>query len=402
MLFVLRLLLFCLLFGLGICQAAEENKASLLTFNFQRIDVVNLLHLLAEYSGKNIIISPKVHGNLSLHLKNVNWRDALDLILAMSNLTRRESAGVIYIVPNNDIQMVASSQSRASAVLSMQYVKAADAVNILKPFAVLSHTGALSADVRSNTVLIEDAPDRIAEIRALSRAIDIPLKQVMIAARIVSVDEDFTRELGLKFGSVSANDSTTPATMNVDLDSAKIDPGHFELTLARLGNDRLLDMELAAVESEGRGKVISSPKLLTADRKVAYIESGAEIPYQEKASHGATNVAFKKAVLSLKVKPEIILNNKMNLILQLSQDKVSQLTVNGVPAIDTRKIQTQVAVNNGETIVLGGIYEWANSESVTKVPFLGEIPVVGSLFKNKENKKQRKELLIFVTPTIVG
>jgi type IV pilus assembly protein PilQ len=189
---------------------------------------------------------------------------------------------------------------------------------------------------------------------------------------------------------------TKQATTSIDLR-----PGRANFAIAKLNNGSLLDLELAALESEGRGKVISSPKLLTADRQAAYIESGAEIPYQEKTKRGDTSITFKKAVLSLKVTPEVVAEDTVNLLLQLNQDKVSQLTVNGVPVIDTRKIQTQVLVRNGETVVLGGIYEWSKSNNIIGIPVLGKIPLLGLLFRKQETKMERKELLMFVTPRIV-
>lgn len=372
----------------------------LISVNFHNIQVPNLLRLIAEFSQKNVVISPKVTGNISIHLRQVTWREALNVILTTANLAQREDRDIIYIMPTAEVMTLDNAQAKEKAVLNLHYAKAKDLAALLKTSGLLSPNGSSSADLRTNSLLIEDIPNRLVPISQYVQSIDIPMQQILITARIVSADTDFARELGIKFGTTNTND--TPQNTAIDTSSNAIDYGHFELTVAKLGAARLLDMEIAALESEGRGKVISSPKLITGNRITAYIESGSEIPYQEKASHGATSVAFKKAVLSLKVTPEIVSATKLNLTLQLNQDKVSQLTVNGVPAIDTRRIQTQVLVNNGETVILGGIYEWANSQSITRVPFLGKIPLLGVLFSHQEIKRERKELLMFVTPRIIG
>ncbi len=228
-------------------------------------------------------------------------------------------------------------------------------------------------------------------------------KQIQIEARIVNIDEDFTKELGLEFGTVSGDNNNSSGRLTMDLSTAdnKMNSGHFGFTLAKLNNNMLLDTELSAIESEGHGKVISRPKLITLNRKPAYIDSGEDIPYQEKTGEGNTNVNFKKAVLALKVTPEIVAKNKILLDIKVNQDKVSPLTIQGVPAIDTREIKTQVVVDNKQTVVLGGIYEQMQDNVTSKIPVLSAIPLLGKLFIHKQTETEQKELLIFITPQIV-
>ena len=286
-------------------------------------------------------------------------------------------------------------------LFKIHYAKASHIADLItKSHGFLSESGAVAADSRTNSIWVNDEPNRIKMLEQYLHDIDIPVKQVMIEARIVYADEAFGRELGLKFESTFAANTKSAEGMNMDLPVKTYSPGNITLAIAKLGDGVLLDMELSALESEGRGKVISKPKLVTANRESAYIEAGDEVPYQEKTSSGATSLVFKKAVLGLKVTPELTDNNQVNLKLQLNQDKVNATNINGEPTIQTRQIQTQILVNNGQTAVLGGIYEESTSHVVTKIPFLGSIPLVGLLFQNNQSRVERKELLIFVTPII--
>jgi type IV pilus assembly protein PilQ len=231
-------------------------------------------------------------------------------------------------------------------------------------------------------------------------ALAVPAKQIAIEARIVNIDENYTHELGIEFGTSSGTNNNSNG-LSMDLPNNQMNPGQFNFVLAKLNNDMLLDMELSALENEGHGKVISRPKLITLDHEPAYIDSGEDIPYQERTSEGNTNIAFKKAALGLKVTPEIVANNKILLHIQVNQDKVSSLTVQGVPAIDTQEIKTQALVNNKQTVVLGGIYEQTKNTTTVKLPVLGDIPLLGVLFRHKLTENERKELLIFITPQII-
>ncbi len=370
---------------------AANNSTQRISVNFSNIKTYDLLHILTEHSGKSVIISEKIGGKISINLRKISWREALDTVIQMQGLVKRETANVIIITPPGDLDKKEQAILQPT-VFNLHHSSADNISKILGPAGVLSPTGKAGAETRTNMLVVADTSDKIAALKHLLKQVDVPVKQVLIEARIVSADEKFASDLGLEFGTIQ----TKPATTSIDLR-----PGRANFAIAKLNNGSLLDLELAALESESRGKVISSPKLLTADRQAAYIESGAEVPYQEKTKRGDTSITFKKAVLSLKVTPEIVAEDTVNLLLQLNQDKVSQLTVNGVPVIDTRKIQTQALVRNGETVVLGGIYEWSKSNNIIGIPVLGKIPLLSLLFRKQETKMERKELLMFVTPRIV-
>lgn len=291
----------------------------------------------------------------------------------------------------------------SNVLIPIHYGNAEDVEKLLtaKGGSFLSPEGNINVDKRTNSIWIEDEKDRLNKIRDFLKSIDVPVKQVLIEARVVNVDENFTRELGLEFGTTKGTENKANDGLTMDLPSVSTDIGHFSFTLARLNSGTLLDMELSALESEGHGKVISRPKLITLDREPAYIDSGESIPYQERTSQGNTNIAFKKAVLALKVTPIIVSRNKILLHINVNQDKVSIFNVQGVPAIDTQEIKTQVLVNDKQTVVLGGIYEQNKDNIITKIPVLGSIPIVGLLFRHKTSETKRKELLIFITPQII-
>jgi type IV pilus assembly protein PilQ len=383
------------------------SPSSHLVLDFSEIKTRDLLQLIGKESGKNVIISEKIGGNSTIHLNNVTWKTALSLVLRMNGLAMREEASVIFIAPATDLstyeQLQRAQEPEINAV-TLHHANAETVANLItKTSGMLASAESVIADKRTNTLLLQVNANKVFAIKELVRQIDLPLKQIVIKAQIVCVDENFMRELGVKFGVAKAAAPTKKdSNIQMDLPLESFDSGRFNLTIAKLTDASLLALELDALESEGRGKIISSPKLLTADREMALIESGAEIPYQEKATRGGTNVAFKKAALSLKVVPEIVGKNMINLSLQLNQDKVGQVMINGVPTIDTHKIQTQVLVKNGETVVLGGIYEYLKSNHTSIVPGLGRIPLIGGLFRSNESRTERKELLIFVTPKIVA
>jgi len=303
----------------------------------------------------------------------------------------------------NSDNITNSATALSNVLIPIHYGKAEDVGRLLtaKGGSFLSPEGNINVDKRTNSIWIEDERDRINKIRRFIKNIDIPVKQVLIEARVVNIDENFTRELGLEFGTTKETGNKTIGGLTMDLPYVSTDVGHFSFTIAKLNSDTLLDMELSALESEGHGKVISRPKLITLDREPAYIDSGESIPYQERTSQGNTNIAFKKAVLALKVTPIIVSQNKVLLHISVNQDKISILNVQGVPAIDTQEIKTQVLVNNKQTVVLGGIYEQNNDNLMTRVPVLSSIPIVGLLFRHKKSEIKRKELLIFITPQII-
>jgi type IV pilus assembly protein PilQ len=426
-----------------------------LTLNFQEIETRAVLQLLADASGQNIVVSDSVTGNVTLRLQNVPWDQALDIVLRTKGLDKRKQDNVIIVAPQEelasrekadlaskkDIQELAPLRSD---YLQVNYAKASDMEKLLKSQGgtLLSARGSVSVDERTNTLLLQDTSDRLADIRRLVATLDIPVRQVLIEARIVIVNDDFRRDLGARVGyttaqangangiwttsgtaagtdtaiaSAIANRNGTgtggiavptganaPQRYNVNLPVAS-PAGSFALGL--LGSNYIVDLELSAAQAETRAEVISSPRVITANQKEATIEQGTEIPYQQSASSGATTISFKKAVLSLKVTPQITPDNRIILDLDVKKDSIGTITVTSggvnVPSIDTKEIITQVLMNDGQTVVLGGVLETQRREDLTKVPYLGDIPVLGNLFKQTTKRNNKDELLIFVTPKIV-
>ncbi len=433
---------------------AEEKKeytGERLTLNFQDIDVRSVLQLLADTSGQNIVVSDSVTGNLTLRLQNVPWDQALDIVLRTKGLDKRRQDNVIIIGPTEELANREKAELAAhrevqelspvhSEFLQVNYAKVADLAKLIKATgskdSMLSARGTLSIDDRTNTLLVQDTSERLADIRRLVQTLDVPVRQVLIEARIVVVSDTFERDLGAKLGistsgsaganlfSVSggatASDSivqtaTTGVSSTAALASAPL-ANRYQVNLpaaningsvgvSLLSGSHLIDLELSAAENEGKSETISSPRVITANQKQAVILQGTEIPYQESASSGATTTQFKNAVLSLKVTPLITPDNRVVLDIDVSDDtvgaQVTSATGGSVPSIDTRQIQTQVLVNDGQTVVLGGILETTKSKSADKVPFLADIPVLGNLFKSTININNKTELLIFITPKIL-
>jgi len=296
----------------------------------------------------------------------------------------------------------ATQQAIHSTVIHLRYADAATFAKIISKPAnhLLVTNGSVSIDQRTNSLWLRDSEAKIADIRRVLHQLDVPQRQILIQSYIVEVDYDYVKQLGISFNTqrrsqTTANDLTAAMP-------AQTAAWHLNLPVARLGVDTVLNVQLVALENEGHGRVISSPRLITQDRQSAYIESGEEIPYQEKAGEGATNVTFKKAVLSLKVTPIITAKQHVLLRLAVSEDKPSPITFNGVPAINTQKIRTQVLVRSGHTVVLGGIVERVVGRTRSRVPWLGRVPVIGLLFRRQMRSTRRRELLIFVTPTILA
>jgi type IV pilus assembly protein PilQ len=438
---------------------AEEKKeytGERLTLNFQDIDVRSVLQLLADTSGQNIVVSDSVAGNLTLRLQNVPWDQALDIVLRTKGLDKRRQDNVIIIGPTEELAAREKAELAArkdlqelspvhTEFLQVNYAKVTDLSRLIKANnnakdSMLSPRGTLSVDERTNTLLVQDTPERLADIRRLVQTLDVPVKQVLIEARIVVVTDTFERDLGARFGVTSAQKNgsngllavtgsgtgadtmtqsaitnltstgsafpvTTPILANRYNVNLPVANPAGSIGISLLGGSYLVDLELSAAQNEGRGEVISSPRVITANQKQASIAQGVEIPYQESASSGATTTQFKKAVLSLKVTPLITPDNRVILDLDVSDDSVGSLvqsaTGGTVPSIDTREIITQVLVNDGQTVVLGGILETTRNKSTSKVPFLGDVPVLGNLFKTTTNINNKTELLIFITPKIL-
>jgi type IV pilus assembly protein PilQ len=436
----------------------KEYEGQRLTLNFQDIETRAVLQLLAETSGRNIVVSDTVQGNVTLRLRNVPWDQALDIVMTTKGLAMRQNGNVIIVAPAEEIaaRETADLEARQSIVeleplysefLQVNYAKAADLAGLIGAAAegsnaMLSNRGSVAIDDRTNILLVQDTAERLQDIRRLVRTLDIPVRQVLIETRIVVVADDYGRELGVRFGftgvtdqgsngllAVSGTGGGTDTIVNsalgnlndpnngtpypVDVPSlgdrynvnVPISSPAGTFALAVLDSDYIVDLELTALQTEGRGEIVSTPRVITANQKEARIEQGVEIPYQESASSGATTTQFKKAVLSLTVTPQITPDDKIIMDLVVSKDNVGELTPSGngglVPSIDTRSIETQVLVSDGQTVVLGGIYETERRETVRKVPWLGDIPGLGVLFRSTTNTQRKAELLIFVTPRIL-
>jgi type IV pilus assembly protein PilQ len=447
--------------GANPADQKKEYKGERLTLNFQDIETRAVLQLLADASGQNIVVSDSVQGSVTLRLQNVPWDQALDIVLRTKGLDKRQEGNVIIVAPADELaarekaDLSAKKDIQAlepvrSEYLQVNYAKASDIATLLKGSSggngansVLSQRGSVAVDDRTNTLLLQDTADRLADVRRLVSTLDIPVKQVLIESRIVIVTNDFERDLGARFGvtatrangtnglyettgtaagtdqgisSVLTNLATNGTQYPVSIPTGATATNRYNVNLpvatpagsiavGILGSDFLVDLELSAAQVENRGTVISSPRVITANQKEASIEQGVEIPYQQSASSGATTIAFKKAVLSLKVKPLITPDNRIILDLTVSDDSVGTVVVASggvnVPSINTRTIETQVVLGDGQTVVLGGILETTQSLQKTQVPWLGDIPVLGNLFKETTRVDDKDELLIFVTPKIL-
>ncbi|HEY8118967.1 MAG TPA: type IV pilus secretin PilQ [Methylophilaceae bacterium] len=410
-----------------------------LSLNFQNIDVRSVLQVIADFTGFNIITSDTVNGNLTLRLKDVPWDQALDIIMQSKGLTMRKKGNVIWIAPSEEVaakekllleagQQIEDLEPLHTEVFTLRYQKA-DALKALISDAkqkILSKRGSAVVDARTNTVFVQDTPRQLEEVQRIINKIDIPVKQVMIESRLVIADERFGRTLGARFGIQRASTSTrggvaisgdTTSAQSLATNASKVGStigtqdlnvnlpvagafGNFAFSLFRLPAGFLLNLELSALETDKRGKVVSSPRVTTANQQKAIIEQGTEIPYQEASSSGATTTAFKKASLSLEVTPQITPDEKIIMDLEVKKDSVGQVFA-GIPSIDTQRVQTQVLVSNGETAVLGGIYQQTERNDVEKVPFFGDLPFIGNVFKRTTRQNDKTELLIFITPRVL-
>ncbi len=435
-------------------QQAKEYTGERLTLNFQDIETRAVLQLLADVSGLNIVVSDTVVGNVTLRLQNVPWDQALDIVLQTKGLDMRQNDNVIIVAPAAEIANRERQELEAlkqfeelaplrSEFIQVNYAKASELASLLQSgsgASILSDRGTVAIDERTNTLLVQDTAENLAEARRLVRTLDIPVRQVLIESRIVIANDDFSRELGVRVGftgveenssdgliAITGSSSGSDTIVNSGLANLQNTGSVFPATLpaaddrfninlpvanpagraalAILDSDYLIDLELSALQAEGRGEIVSTPRVITANQKEASIEQGVEIPFQESASSGATTTRFKKAVLSLVVTPLITPDDRIIMDLDVAQDNVGEVVPSAtggfVPSIDTRRVVTQVLVSNGETVVLGGIYETTRRETTSMVPVLGALPVVGNLFRSSQNTANKAELLIFVTPKII-
>lgn len=406
-----------------------------ISLDFQDVPVRQVLQIISQVNGFNLVTTDTVTGNVTISLSGVPWDQALDMILKIKGLDKRLEGNILLIAPTEELtaretqqlqakQQVAELAPLVSTNIQINYAKAVDMAAILKNAenTILTPRGTVSVDDRTNTILLRDTQLSIDEAKSLIKALDIPIKQVLIESRMVTVRDSAGEQLGVRWGFSDRQDDngisgslsgaetiaggTIPSLtdrLNVNLPVAN-PAGRIGLQVARLVDGTILDLELSALESENKGEIIASPRITVANQHEAYIEQGTEIPYVQATSSGATSVEFKKAVLSLKVTPHITPDNRIILDLVVTQDTrgetVSTSTGDAV-SIDTQEISTQVLVENGETIVLGGIFQQTTADDISKVPLLGDLPVIGNLFKNTSVRNEKRELLIFVTPKIL-
>ncbi|MCG7976640.1 MAG: type IV pilus secretin PilQ [Candidatus Thiodiazotropha endolucinida] len=415
-----------------------------LSLNFQDIEVRAVLQLLADFTGLNLVTSDTVGGRITLRLKNVPWDQALDIILKSKGLTKRQIDNVIMVAPTEEVaareQLELESQQKIeelaplrSDFIQVNYAKAEDLAALLKAEEnrLLSERGNVTVDIRTNTLLVQDTVAKLEDIRRLLQRLDIPVRQVLIESRIVIANNDFAKDLGVRFGanfdgSFGDNFTLTAGALPGHIDNTfGIAPGieingegdnqeglmvnlpvtapsgGLNFLVGKVGT-YLLQLELTAMQTEGRGELVSSPRVITSDQTQATIKQGVEIPYQESTSSGATKIAFKEALLKLDVTPHITPDDRVRMDLVINKDNPDfSRAVLGVPPIDTREIETTVLVDNGETVVLGGVFERNKSNNTEKVPFFGDIPYAGVLFRRNERVDNNNELLIFVTPKIL-
>ncbi|HFC92013.1 MAG TPA: type IV pilus secretin PilQ family protein [Leucothrix mucor] len=422
-----------------------------LSLNFQDIEIRSVLQLLADFTDKNIVVSDSVKGNITLRLKNVPWDQALDIVLESKALGMRNNGNVIWVAPASELaakeqqelqslKRIKELEPLVTEYISVNYARAEDLIKLVKASkgdkdgTLLSNRGTISVDTRTNTLLVQDTVSRIDSIREMVKSLDIPIRQVSIESRIVIANDEFGKDLGTRFGVTklvpfgsrgllassgsssalnSINNQATGSSPSQNLAPVKIPAlgdrlnvnmpiagaaGKFGFSI--LARDFLIDLELSALQAENKGEVVSTPRVVTANKKSALIEQGVEIPYLEASSSGATSVSFKKAVLSLEVTPQITPDNHVIMDLKVNQDTVGAV-FSGVPSINTREVKTQVIVESGQTVVLGGVHEEQYKNDVQKVPFLGDLPYVGRLFKRSYKKDDKRELLIFVTPRVL-
>ena len=418
----------------------SDYKGDKLSLNFQNVDVRSVLQVIADFTDFNIITSDSVQGNLTLRLKDVPWDQALDIILQAKGLDMRKNGNVIWIAPGDELAAREKLQLEAKAQIvdleplqtesfQINYHKAKEIFDFLKSKdqTMLSKRGSVVVDERSNKVFVTDVATRLQALRRLVQEIDVAPRQVLIEARIVEANKTFARDLGVRLGfgskgvasldgarlgfgssSLTGGGSNNPNTFTPTVAQSgtgfmPVGYGSLGLSLFNSRATRFLNLELQALETDGRGRVVSSPRVLTANQVEASIEQGTEIPYQEASSSGATSVSFKKAVLSLKVKPQITPDGRLQLSIEVNKDRpLYEQTLLGVPPIETKNVKSEVLIENGGTVVIGGIYEEEESTGEDKVPVLGDVPVLGHLFKSQSKVSNRKELLVFITPRIVS
>ncbi|KWN04677.1 secretin [Burkholderia territorii] len=404
----------------------DADDARRISLNLQGVALAAAFDALARFTGLNIIVGEQVRGTVTLRLNNVGWRDAFDTLLDTHGLAMSRRGNVIWVTPAAELAArererfetharAAELEPLESRTFALHYPRAQDVQRLLAGATgqrLLSKRGAAAADPRMNLLFVTDLAPRIEQIAGLIDAIDRPSRQVRIEARIVEGEQGFSRNLGARValraeGRASVADgAASAADARNTLDLAARPLGGFEaatagFTLFAAPLSRVLDVELSALEAQGRGQIVSSPRVVTADRVKAIVEQGSELPYQAKVGNGVSGVQFRRATLKLEVEPQITPDGRVVLDLDVTKDSIGEPTAAG-PAIHTKHVQTRVEVEDGGTVAIGGIYEQLNRDDVTRVPLLGKIPVLGALFRHRARRDQRNELVVFITPTVVG
>jgi type IV pilus assembly protein PilQ len=439
-------------------QKIDSNKLSKgpgysgekLSLNFQNIEVRSLLQVIADFTNFNVVTSDSVSGSVTLRLKDVPWDQALEIILQAKGLGMRKSGNVLWIAPKDEIAAREKQELEAKASIEsletlrtqgfqMNYAKAADiaaqlvsggvagqaATSGTAAARILSNRGSVIAEARTNQLFVTDVPSRLEAVQELINKLDIPIRQVMIEARIVEADDTFSKSIGVRlgggirqavnpdsnevrgnFGSTYSAVSTGPTMTSLPFVNLPANPSgaqaaSYALSLFSPNAAKFLSLEISALESDGKGRIVSSPRVVTADQVKALIEQGTEFPYQTATSSGATAIAFRKANLKLEVTPQITPEGNIILDLDINKDSRGETTVDGI-AINTKHVKTQVLVENGGTVVIGGIFEQTERNEVDKVPLLGDLPGLGNLFKTRNRINDKSELLIFITPRVLG
>jgi type IV pilus assembly protein PilQ len=387
-----------------------------LSLNFQDVEVRSVLQVLADYAGVNLVVSDAVQGSVTLRLEDVPWDQALDLVLRSKGLARRQEGNVLLVAPAAEFAaqsvdarvgqaLDAQLQPLRRELLPIHHAEAAELAELLLESLAddgnLAGRGSLSVDERTNTLVVHQPADRLAELRQLVAQLDVPVRQVAIEARIVEANVDYEKSLGVRWGGPLYVESPRPGKdLFVDLGVERV-VGSIGLGLLR--GDVLLDLELSAMEKSGNGEIISQPKVVTADKETARILKGTEVPYQETSKSGATSVAFREASLSLEVTPQITPDNKVIMTVRVTKDEPDYVNaLNNVPPIRKNEVNAKVRVTDGETIVIGGVYSTSQNNVVDKVPFFGDLPYVGRLFRRDALQEKKSELLVFLTPRIMS
>lgn len=412
-------------------QAYVGDKLSL---NFQDIDVRSVLQLIADFTNLNLVASDTVQGGITLRLQNVPWDQALDLVLKTKGLDKRKIGNVLLVAPADEIaarerqelesqKQIAELAPLRRELLQVNYAKAADIAKLFQSVtsaeAKVDERGSITVDERTNNIIAYQTQDRLDELRRIVAQLDIPVRQVMIEARIVEANVDYDKSLGVRWGGsvqnkgnwnasgVNGSSSTIGTPGNTGTNSPFVDMGTVNNTsgigIAFITDNVLLDLELTAMEKTGNGEIVSQPKVVTSDKETAKILKGTEIPYQEASSSGATSVSFKEASLSLEVTPQITPDNRIIMEVKVTKDEPDYLNkVQDVPPIKKNEVNAKVLVNDGETIVIGGVFSNTQSKVVDKVPFLGDVPYLGRLFRRDVVSEKKSELLVFLTPRIMN